>query len=319
MIQCVLYCPGQLPRWGGRELLDAPLPPGAWLWADLEGFEPEYERLLLDLGYHPLAVEDTFTLQHQPKMQEFDDCLFAIVRGLDFNKAGHRLDTLKLAAFLGTDRLLTCHRAPMRSVRKVQERLRDGVAAPPGGPARLLYSLCDEVIDHYFPVLDEIAREIEEIEEAIFRQVERGQLEGILELRRSLGTLRRVMLPHRQVFSHLGNPTARFVDEGQALYFRDVYDNVMRLGDAIDQQRDQLGSVKDTYLSAVGQKTNEIMKVLTLFSAILLPLTFLAGLYGMNFEYMPELKQPWAYPALLGTMVATAVAMVVWFRRRGWW
>ena len=289
------------------------------MWADLEGFEPEYQQLLLDLGYHPLAVEDTFTLQHQPKMQEFDDCLFTIVRGLDFNKSGHRLDTLKLAAFLGRDRLVTCHRAPMRSVRKVQERLREAAAIPPGGPARLLYGLCDEVIDYYFPVLDEIAQEIEELEEAIFAKVERGQLETILELRRSLSTLRRVMLPHRQVFSHLGTPNARFIDEQQALYFRDVHDNVMRLGDAIDQQRDQLGSVKDTYLSALGQKTNEIMKVLTLFSAILLPLTFLAGLYGMNFEHMPELAQPWAYPALLAVMATTAGAMVLWFRRRGWW
>jgi magnesium transporter len=126
------------------------------------------------------------------------------------------------------------------------------------------------------------------------------------------------MLPHRQIFNHLANAQTPFVDAGTALFFRDIYDNVFRLADAVDQQRDQLANVKDTYLSVISQRTNEVMKVLTLFSAILLPLTFLAGIYGMNFEHMPELGSRFGYFAVLGVMVVVAGSLLAWFRHKGW-
>lgn len=319
MIEAVIFGADGRLRWGGEESLRTPLAPGEWLWADLEGLRPGYRQLLDELGYHTLAVEDTFTLQHQPKLQEFPGCLFAIVRGLDFNLGEGQLETLKLAAFLGRDRLLTVHRAPMRSVAAVRKRLRESPQAPPGGPARLVYLLFDELVDLYFPVVDAIAEEVEELEKEIFARPRSEQLERVLGLRRRLATLRRAMLPHRQVFSHLGNSGTVFVDEHSTLYFRDVYDNVLRLGDAIDAQRDQLTSVKDTYLSAVAQRTNDVMKVLTLFSAVLLPVTFIAGVYGMNFDRIPELHWSYGYFGALGLMAAVAGGMIWWTRRRGFW
>ena len=128
------------------------------------------------------------------------------------------------------------------------------------------------------------------------------------------------MLPHRQVFNHLATSGASlpYLDTQSALYFRDIYDNVFRLADAIDQQREALGNAKDTYLSVVSQRTNDIMKVLTLFSAILLPLTFIAGVYGMNFENMPELHSRYGYFAVLGIMVSVGVGLVAWFRHKRW-
>ncbi len=126
------------------------------------------------------------------------------------------------------------------------------------------------------------------------------------------------MLPHRQVFSHLAGSRFEAIDETAALNFRDTQDNVLRLADAIEQQRDLLTNVKDTYLSVVAQKTNDIMRVLTVFSAIVLPLSLVAGIYGMNFQHMPELEQAWGYPAVLIGMAALAAGLLLWFRKKGW-
>jgi magnesium transporter len=299
---------------GGRELAERPLPDESRIWVDVEGHGEEEEQFLRAQGFHPLAVEDVLTLQHQPKLEDYHDHLFVIVRGLDFNQ--ERLSTLKLAAFVDDRRLVTCHRAPLRSVLTVREMVEAGRQPP--SMTRLFYRLCDEMMDLYFPLVEKLGQELEAIEDAIFVSPEVEQLEKIQGLRRRLTTVRRAMLPHRQVFNHLASRKSELVDEEEAVYFRDIYDNVFRLMDLIDGLRDQLASAKDTYLSAVSQKTNEVMKVLTLFSAVLLPLTFIAGLYGMNFSYIPELRNPNGYFIVLGVMVVMAVGMVVWFRRKDW-
>jgi len=308
-------------RCGGRELLEAPVPPGGSVWVDLQDFDPFHQELLESWGYHPLAIEDTFTLQHQPKVEEYDGHLFVIVRGIDFNPKqddGETLGTLKMAAFLSAGRLVTVHRAPLRSVEAVRRRIEESHRALPGGAAQALWSVCDEMMDLYFPVVDEIGAEIEQLEASVVSAPEQRHLERVLALRRKLSTLRRAMLPHRQVFSHLGSSRSGYYDDVAALNFRDTLDNVLRLADAIDQQRDLLVNVKDTYLSVMSQRTNEIMRVLTVFSAVVLPLSLIAGVYGMNFDNMPELHSPWGYFGVLGLMGALAISMILWFRRRRW-
>jgi magnesium transporter len=305
---------------GGPELLAAPAPDGSWLWVDIEGLDADTESVLLAQGYHPLAIEDTLTLAHQPKVEEYDGYLFTIVRGVDFNKQDEDLGTLKLASFLDGRRLFTVRRAPMRSVAGVRQKIAASGKAPQGGPCHLLYLIFDQLIDFYFPIVDETAEEIEALEEQIFDLPRPEHLQRVLGLRRRLATLRRVMLPHRQVFSHLASSSQHtpYLDAQSALFFRDIYDNVFRLADAIDLQREGLANTKDTYLSVVSQRTNDIMKVLTLFSALLLPLTFIAGVYGMNFENMPELHSRYGYFATLGTMMVVAVALLTWFRHKRW-
>ncbi len=288
---------------GGRELLDRPVPEGGALWVDVEGYRPEHEQLLASWGFHPLALEDTFTLQHQPKVEEYADHLFVIVRGLDFNPRHSKeetLGTLKLAAFLSAGRLVTVHRAPLKSVETVRRRVEESGRALPGGAPQLLWSICDEMMDLYFPIVDDIGAEIETLEASVVDSPEQSHLERVLALRRKLSTLRRSMLPHRQVFNHLANSRSGYFDDTAALNFRDTLDNVLRLADAIDQQRDLLVNVKDTYLSVLSQRTNETMRVLTVFSAIVLPLSLVAGIYGMNFDNMPELHSRWGYFAVLG-------------------
>lgn len=318
MIQVALFDSQGRAQFGGPELLQVERSEGTSIWIDIEGRSSQYEQFLLEQGFHPLAVEDTFTLQHHPKLQEYDGYLFLIVRGIDMGRQRQRLETLKLAAFLDRRRLVTCHRAPMRSVAAIRQKIQESGHLPKGGTTHLLYLICDEMVDHYFPVLDEIGREIEALEESIFAEPTQEHLEQILEIRRRLSTLRRVMLPHRQIFNHLAAAKTPYIDEQETLYFRDVYDNVFRLADALDHQRDQLTSAKDTYLSVVSQRTNEVMKVLTLFSATLLPLSCIAGIYGMNFEYMPELELRYGYFGILGFMGLVAGSLLAWFWRKGW-
>jgi magnesium transporter len=309
-------------RCGAEELLTTDVPTEGAIWIDLEGPDPRFEKFLLDCGFHPLAVEDTFTLQHQPKVEEYDETIFVIVRGLDFNVEHPVQDgeirTLKLAAFLSQHRLVTAHRAPMKSVSAVQARISENRRAFPGGACQILWSICDEMMDLYVPVVDEIGTDIDKIEESVLDDPQRAHLERILDLRRRLGTLRRNMLPHRQVFSHLAGSRSGPVDDTGGLNFRDTQDNVLRLADAIEQQRDMLNNLRDTYLSVVAQRTNDIMRVLTVFSAIILPLSLVAGIYGMNFRRMPELEQPWGYPMALGIMAVIAVGLLGWFRSKKW-
>ncbi|MCB9378931.1 MAG: magnesium/cobalt transporter CorA [Holophagales bacterium] len=307
---------------GGGELLEREWPQGTLIWTDLEGFDPKHERYLKERGFHPLAIEDTFTLRHQPRVESYGDHLFVIVRGIDFNAqkddATETLRTLKMAAFLSKDHLVTVHRAPLRSVEAVRRRVTESQRVPVGGLGQLLYMICDEMMDLFFPVVDAIGEEIEKLEVDVVEDARKEHLERVLALRRKLSTLRRSMLPHRQVFSHLGSSRNDYYDDNGALGFRDVLENVMRLADVIDQQRDLLVNVKDTYLSVISQKTNDVMRVLTVFSAIVLPLSLIAGVYGMNFENMPELHSKWGYFVVIGAMVAIAGSMIAWFRRRDW-
>lgn len=315
MIRVAVFKPDGTVEFGGSELADRPTPEGGAVWIDMEGRSHDYEQRLLGMGFHPLAVEDVFTLQHQPKIEEYRDHLFLIVRGLDFNR--DRLETLKLAAFAQPGLLITYHRAPMRSVAAVRKRLEETERGS-SDMVHLLYQICDEMVDLYFPVLEEIGQEIEEIEDAVFEGPDQEQLERIQSLRRRLAIVRRAMLPHRQVFNRLASRQVQGITEAEALYFRDVYDNVFRLSESTDHLREQLSSARDTYLSAVSQRTNDVMKVLTLFSAVLLPLTFIAGLYGMNFQHMPELQSRYGYYVVLGIMAVLAAGMLTWFRRKGW-
>lgn len=307
---------------GGEELLTEIAPDTGTLWIDLEGPDPRFEPFLRSCGFHPLAIEDTFVLHHQPKVEEYDDEIFMIVRGLDFNVeqpvADGEVHTLKLAAFLSKHRLVTLHRAPLRSVSTAYQRLSESGRSFPGGAAQILWSICDEMMDLYVPVVDEIGNEIDGLESEVLRDPQQRLLEQILDLRRRLGTLRRYMLPHRQVFGHLAGSRSGPIDDTAALNFRDTQDNVLRLADSIEQQRDMLNNLKDTYLSVVAQKTNDIMRVLTVFSAIVLPLSLVAGIYGMNFEHMPELHERWGYPFSLGLMALIAGGLLLWFRKKRW-
>lgn len=289
------------------------------LWLDLQSpVEDELALLERPFEFHPLAIEDCLTPAHQPKIEDFGDYLFLIFRGIDFNPPVKGFETLKLAAFLAPRFLVTYHRAPMRSVAAVRDKYARDTDLRSRGPGHLLYEILDHLIELYFPLLDSIDEEIEEIEDELFRDPSDETLDAIHDAKRRSFEVKRTLAPHRDVFGRLGRGEVRVLEPGILAFYRDLYDSVYRLTELADSYRDLLTSALDSYLSIVSQRLNEVMKVLTIFATILLPLTFIAGVYGMNFEYMPELGWRYGYFAVWAVMLAVAGGLLLYFRRRGW-
>ena len=308
-------------RQGGAELLDAWDRAGdAKLWVDIQ--EPVHEVIepILEerFGFHELAAEDTLSPNTLPKYDSFPNYDFFIFRTVDVNVSAHAAETYKIAAFLGSNFLFTVHRLPMRAVDDICSRLPGDRRILERGPDFLLYSIVDQMVDAHFPLLEQIEEAVDDLQDRIFANAEESHLDELLHLKRDLNVLRRHSLPQRELLNQISRGDASFVQQQHLIYFRDVYDHMFRISETIDVDRDQMGGTMDAYLSVVANRTNEIMKVLTIFSAIMLPLSLIAGIYGMNFEHMPELRWLHGYPFALSLMLVTAVVMLTWFGRRGW-
>lgn len=292
---------------------------GSAVWVDLEEPTPAELELLADpFRFHPLAIEDCLTPEHQPKVELFGDVTFVIVRGIDFNPPVAEFQTLKLAAFLGPDYLVTYHRRPMRSVRTVHDKLAAETGPAFRGPDYLLYEILDHLVEFYFPILDGVEEDIDAIDADLFSNGTPEVLDRIHASRRHVQEVKRALAPHREVFGRLARGETHGVTAATTPFYRDLYDSTLRLVELADSYRDLLASSFDAYLSIVSQRLNEVMKVLTIFATIMLPLTFIAGVYGMNFETMPELGWRYGYPIVWGIMIAIAGGLLWFFHRRGW-
>ena len=290
------------------------------LWVDIQ--EPTQDILepLLEerFGFHELAAEDSLSLNTLPKYDAFPDYDFFIFRAVDVNLHVHGSQTYKLAAFLGRNFLFTVHKDPMQPIDDVCNRLPNDARLLANGPDFLLYSIVDQMIDAHFPLLERIEDFVDELQDAIFKDATPGHLDELLHLKRDVNILRRQSLPQRELLNQISRGDTQFVQRQTLIYFRDVYDHMFRISETIDVERDMMSGTMEAYLSVVANRTNEIMKVLTIFSAIMLPLTLIAGIYGMNFANMPELHWRYGYWYALGLMAVTAIFMLIWFRRRGW-
>ncbi|MDX1622522.1 MAG: magnesium/cobalt transporter CorA [Gemmatimonadota bacterium] len=320
MLTAVWLHPEGPPRLAER-FDSAAWPPddGSRLWLDLQApTDEEFAILEEPFGFHPLAIEDCLTPEHQPKVEDFGPYLFLIFRGIDFAAPEDELRTLKLAAFLGPGFLVTYHRAPLRSVGAIRDKYAAGGRARFRGLDYLLYEILDRMVEFYFPALETVDGEIEKIEEELFADPSDETLDRILAAKRRSLEIKRTLDPHREVFSRLGRGEYEEIDPATVTFYRDLYDSSYRLVEVADGYRDLLTGALDAYLSVVSQRLNEVMKVLTIFATIMLPLTFIAGVYGMNFEYMPELGWRYGYFAVWGVMLAVAGSLLWFFRRRGW-
>lgn len=321
MVTVVRFWPDRSPEVGdGLDPSDWPPDDGRVIWVDLEAPTDAELALLHDpFGFHPLAIEDCLTREHQPKIEDFGPYVFLIARGLDFNPPVADFQTLKLAAFLGQDWLVTYHRRPMRSVDAVRQKYSVvDKAAPPRGPDRLLYEILDHVVEFYFPILESVEGELDSIEERLFSDPGHGTLDRILETKRRVVDVKRTISPHREVFNRVVRGEFEEFDPETARFYRDLYDSTQRLSDMADSYRDLLSGTLDAYLSVSSHRLNEVMKVLTIFATILLPLTFIAGVYGMNFEHIPELGWRYGYYAVWGVMLLVAGGLLWFFQRKGW-
>ncbi|HJQ40732.1 MAG TPA: magnesium/cobalt transporter CorA [Thermoanaerobaculia bacterium] len=306
---------------GGVELIDA------WrtdsddkLWVDIQ--EPEQETIepLLEerFGFHELAAEDTLSPNTLPKYDSFTNYDFFIFRTVDVNVSEHVSETRKIAAFLGRNFVFTVHRRPLAAADNVWNRLRGDRRLFTRGVDFLLYAIVDQMVDAYFPLLEQIEECVDNLQDRIFESAEDAHLDELLHLKRDINVLRRHSLPQRELLNQISRGDAKFVQREHLIYFRDVYDHMFRISETIDVDRDQMTGTMEAYLSVVANRTNEIMKVLTIFSAIMLPLTLIAGVYGMNFEHMPELHWIHGYPFAMSLMFGIALLMGVYFWFKGW-
>jgi len=293
---------------------------GAKLWVDIEDPTSQLLEELLEqrFGFHQLAAEDSLSPNTLPKYDAFPDYDFYIFRAVDVALNEHRTRTAKLAAFLGRDFLFTVHTGTLQAIDEVAGRLANDKRILDNGPDYLLYEIVDLMVDAHFPLLEKIEECVDDLQDEIFKDAHPAHLDELLHLKRDVNVLRRQSLPQRELLNLISRGDSPFVQKQHLIYFRDLYDHMFRISETIDSERDMMSGTMEAYLSVIANRTNEIMRVLTVLSTIMLPLTLIAGIYGMNFEYMPELHWLHGYPFALGLMAGTTIVMLMWFRRKGW-
>lgn len=322
---CVMdYGPGDVDE---REIADieeltAFLQSGTVTWVDVQGFGDEtvIRRLGEIFSIHALALEDAVNVPQRPKSESYEGHQLYITRmGTLDSVAEVQVRTEQVSIFLGEHFVLTIQERLGDVFDPVRARIRAGVGPiRRSGPDYLAYALIDTVIDGYYPVLEQMGEYLEALEDSTFENAKKSNLRRIYHAKRQLLELRRAVWPQREALSSLIRDENPLVSAPVRVYLRDCYDHAVQVIDVTETFRELASNLMDIYLSAVSQRTNDVMKVLTIIGSIFIPLTFLAGIYGMNFQHMPELAQPWAYPALLAVMLAVALGMVVFFWRRGW-
>lgn len=292
------------------------------IWVDMDKPTEEVDdRALLDVfHFHPLSVEDCRADRHQPKVEEFPGYLYFILHGVTAKTDSEDFTTIELDGFLGSNFVVTYHHEMFRSVNHVKQTVRASPNPCQRGPAYLLYQILDQLVDYYTPVIDDFDESITELEDNIFslKSPDNSILEQIQDLKRSVLRLRRISGKQLNVIYRISHGEFKLVPAEMLPFYRDIHDHLTRIADLAENYRDLIGGALDSYLSVVSNRTNDIMKVLTIFSAVMLPLTFIAGLYGMNFDNQPELHYQYSYFVVIGVMVLVALIMLFLFWRVGW-
>jgi magnesium transporter len=317
------------PKKGSRQLELTPnqiakalKDPEGLLWVSLE--QPTDAELYQVLGdifhFHPLAIEDCISDAYQPpKVDIFDSYLFIIVHALQPDFPLDHLDTMELNCFLGANYLVTSFRCPaMAPVQAVWERLERDERPLERGADFLCYTILDRLVDEYLPILDAMDEEIDQLEDQVLAKPKPTVLQRILSLKHSILILRRIIAPQREVMNRLSRDDLPQIADQHRIYFRDIYDHLVRTHDLSESIRDVVTGTLDTYLSATNNRLSEVMKALTIVSTIFLPLSFVAGIYGMNFDYLPELHWRYGYLSVWGVFIAMVLGMLWYFRHREW-
>jgi magnesium transporter len=292
----------------------------AFHWIDLEDVTVKEATLLEDpFHFHPLAIEDCLSEVHHPKVDDYQEYLFAILHGIRFDVPTDQFITRELDIFLGRNYLITHHRGPMRSISSAREQCGKNLqAAMPRGVDFLIHQILDQMFEHYFPNLDAIEDQIQLVQVEVFEKPERETLDRIFALKRDVMRLRRICMPQREIINRLARAEFKAISPRAAVYFRDIYDNLYRIVDASMQYQDMVQGTLDAYLSAISNRLNETMKRLTVFGAIFAALTVITGIYGMNFEHMPELRWKYGYLMVWFIMAGAIGGLLLWFKKKGW-
>ncbi len=290
-------------------------------WVDVQGLgcENTLQRIAQVFSLHPLLLEDVVNVPERPKVEEYEEQLVIIARMVILKESGG-FRTEQVSLVLGKNYLLTVQEEPEYDCfESVRTRIRHSKGIIRRQKADYLaYTLIDAIIDGFFPVLEVYGERIQELEEEVIANPTRQTLQSIYEIRRELLQMRRSIWPQRDAINALIRDGNQLLSQEVVIYLRDCYDHSIQVIDMVETYRELASGLMDVYLSAVSNKMNEIMKLLTIISSIFIPLTFIAGVYGMNFERMPELKSAWGYPVCLMVMATVAAGLIYFFKQRGW-
>ncbi|MFB6279259.1 MAG: magnesium/cobalt transporter CorA [Salinibacter sp.] len=269
---------------------------------------------------HPLVQEDIVHTGQRPKLESHDEYLYLVVKMLYFDEErGGALRAEQVSLLVGEQNLISFQEDPVDVFDPVRRRIRNGRGhVRDRGPDYLAYAILDVIVDHYFVVLEELGTRTEDLEDEIVGETPQGIEDDIHDLRRDLIYMRRMTWPMRELLYQLERLDSPLWGEDNQPYVRDTYGHAVQVLDLVEALRDTASGLHDLHMTSISNRMNEIMKVLTIIGTIFIPLTFIAGVYGMNFEYMPELGWTWAYPVVWGVMIASAAALLSFFRRREW-
>ncbi len=290
-------------------------------WINIDGLHQvdAIERLGKHFGLHPLVLEDIVSTEQRPKLEDFGEYIFLVTKMLSYDEAAQQVITEQVSLVLGGNFIMSFQEGAKDDFIPIRQRIISGNGRMRTmGVDYLLYALLDAIVDHYFLVLDKLGEQLETLEETLLTNPTQAQLKAVHKIRREFILMRKAVWPLRDVVATLERRESALIKSTTTIYLRDLFDHLARVIDTIENYRDLVSVLLDIYLSSLSNKMNEVMKTLTIITTIFIPLSFIAGVYGMNFEHMPELRWPWSYPAVLLVMIAIGVVMVFYFKKRKW-
>ena len=288
-------------------------------WINVDGLHDK--SIVLELGkhfsLHSLLIDDILS-DHQPKAEEFDDYLFFTMKML-YSIKENKIDYEQISFVLGKDYLLSFQEKEGDLFGSLRERIKQSSGRVRTRNADyLLYRLIDIIVDNYYTVLDEVGQQIEQVEDDIYQGTSDREFQKIQRIKKELIYLRKALYPLRDAVSKLAKDESGFINQANVRYYGDVYDHVVHLIDSLDTYKDLTSSLMDIHINTVNTRMNEVMKVLAVISTIFMPLTFIVGIYGMNFDFMPELHSNWGYPLVMSFMAALFFGMIRYFKYKKW-
>ena len=289
------------------------------VWADVnDPTSRDFEELAEEFGFHPLSIEDCQNEHQRPKVEEYEGYYFIVLYEASLSGPNDTLELRELNIFLGSNYLVTVHSRPIRAVPTARRLWSEWQDRENHGAGLLAYLLIDAVVDDYLPLLDVLSDRMDDLEDQIFGDFRSESIEQIFRIKKQLLFLRRTVTPLRDVFNTMLRREQPIFARETYVYFQDVYDHLIRVADTIDTLRDMLSSTMDAYLSVAGNRMNTVMKRLTSISTILMSVTLVAGIYGMNFHFMPELNWRYGYVFALLSMIGIGVSLYFYLKKVDW-
>ena len=290
-------------------------------WINMDGIHEAdiIEIIGEQFEIHPLFLEDIMNTEQRPKMEDLEGQIFAVLKMLTYNEKAEQIESEQVSIVIGSNFVISFQEREGDVFNAVRERIKNNKGRiRKMGADYLAYSLIDAIVDHYFTILENFGEKIEALEEELIEHPTHQTSAKIHNLKRELTFLRRSVWPIRELINSLERGESKLIKKATLPFLRDVYDHTINIIDTIEAFRDTISGMLDTYLTQMSNRMNETMKVLTVIATIFIPLTFIAGIYGMNFQFMPELGWKWAYPTVWGVIIAVGIAMIFFFKKKRW-